>query len=245
MTQKKEIIQTIKGGLIVSCQALEGEPLYTVEGGVMPLLAQAAMEGGAIAIRANSVRDVVQIREKVALPIIGIIKKQYPPYEQYITVTMDEVHQLAEAKADIIALDCTQRERVDGKTVEQHLADLKAAYPQQLFMADISNYEEGIAAAQAGADLVSTTLNGYTKYTQPRGGEPDFELVKLLAETCGVPVIAEGNIHYPWQAKKMLDSGAWSVVVGGAITRPLEITKRFVEAINTGFPPSGKNVSKQ
>lgn len=231
MSENRSVIQAIKGGLIVSCQALEGEPLYTEAGGVMPLLAQAALEGGAVAIRANSVRDIRQIREKISLPIIGIIKKQYPPFEQYITVTMEEAAQLVEAGADIVALDLTQRKRVDGKTVEQHLADLRRTFPDQLFMADISNFEEGVAAARAGADIVSTTLNGYTGYTEPIGSEPDFELVRKLVQECGVPVIAEGNIHYPWQARRMLECGAWSVVVGGAITRPKEITVRFVEAM--------------
>ncbi|GAB6168432.1 N-acetylmannosamine-6-phosphate 2-epimerase [Clostridium carnis] len=229
--RKEEIIQKISGGLIVSCQALEGEPLYIENDSMMPLMARAAKKAGACAIRTNGVRDVAGIKEETNLPVIGLIKKCYEGYEQYITVTMDEVDKLVEAGADVIALDCTLRDRKDGKTVAEHIQAIKEKYPNIILMADISNLEEGINACKAGVDMVGTTLSGYTDYT-PKLEGPDYELVKSLVESIDIPVIAEGRIHYPNQAAEMLNIGATAVVVGGAITRPLEITTRFMDAIN-------------
>ncbi len=225
------MINKIKSGLIVSCQALEGEPLYIENDSIMPLMARAAKKAGACAIRTNGVRDVIGIKKETQLPVIGIIKKSYEGYEQYITVTMDEIDKLVEAGADIIALDCTLRERKDGKTVAEHIKSIKEKYPDILLMADISNLEEGINAWKSGVDLVGTTLSGYTDYT-PKLDGPDYELVKSLVEAIDIPVIAEGRVHYPNQAVEMLKLGATAVVVGGAITRPLEITSRFMDAIN-------------
>ena len=228
---KEELFNKIKGSLIVSCQALEGEPLYIENGSVMPLMARAAKQAGASAIRTNGVRDVVGIKEETNLPIIGIIKKAYEGYEQYITVTMDEVDQLVKAGADIIAIDCTLRERVDGKTVDEFIKAIKDKYPQIILMADISNLEEGINAWKSGIDMVGTTLSGYTPYTL-KLEEPDFKLIEDLSKNIDIPVIAEGRIHTPEQAAKALDLGAHSVVVGGAITRPLEIATKFIDAIS-------------
>ncbi|WP_300379522.1 N-acetylmannosamine-6-phosphate 2-epimerase [Clostridium sp.] len=228
--RKEEIIEKIKGGLIVSCQALPGEPLYIEDDSMMPLMARAAKEAGASGIRTNGVRDVIGIKKETNLPIIGLIKKSYEGYEPYITFTIDEVDKLAKAGADIIALDCTLRKRSDGRTVEEFIKFIKEKYPNILFMADISNFEEGINAVKAGVDMVGTTLSGYTSYTEKTNG-PDYELVKSLVSAINVPIIAEGRIHSPDQAAKMLELGAHAVVVGGAITRPLEITNRFIEAI--------------
>lgn len=228
---KEIILEMIKGRLIVSCQALKGEPLYLEGDSVMPFMARAAKQAGASAIRTNGVFDVKGIKKETNLPIIGLIKRSYEGCEQYITVTMREIDELAEAGADIVALDCTLRDRIDGKTVAEFIAEIKEKYPHLLLMADISNYEEGVYAWKAGVDMVGTTLSGYTPYTQKLEG-PDYELVKRLAEDIDIPVIAEGRIHQPEQAVKMLNLGAYAVVVGGAITRPLEITTRFVEAID-------------
>lgn len=196
----------------------------------MPLMARAAKQSGACAIRTNGVRDVVGIKEETNLPVIGIIKKRYEGCEQYITVTMDEVDQLVEAGADVIAFDCTLRNRVDGRSVDEFIKAIKEKYPEIVLMADISNFEEGINAWKAGVDMVGTTLSGYTPYTE-KLDEPDFKLIEELAQNIDIPVIAEGRIHQPDQAVKALDLGAYAVVVGGAITRPAEITERFVKAI--------------
>ena len=222
------VLERIRGGLIVSCQALEEEPLHSSY--IMSRMAYAAKEGGAVGIRANTVADIVEIKKTVDLPVIGIIKKVYGDCDVYITPTMKEVDALVECGVDIIATDCTDRIRPDGKTLDEFFAEVRAKYPDQLFMADCSCYEEGLHAAQIGLDLVGPTMNGYTEYT--KGAVlPDFDLMKSLVETCGKPVIAEGGIWSPEQLKAALDTGVLAAVVGTAITRPRDITRHFVAAI--------------
>ena len=229
--EKEKLFEQIKGGLIVSCQALETEPLYTKEGGVMPLMAKAAAMSGAVGIRANTVRDITQIKQVVDLPVIGIIKKDYPGTPMYITVTMKEVDELVACGVDILAVQGTGALRPDGSTSAQFIRAIKAKYPDQLLMADCDNFKNAMLCAEAGADFVGTTMRGYTPETQGIN-DIDFEFVHKLAAECPAKIIAEGHIHSPEQAVKALEAEAFALVVGGAITRPAEITARFTGAIN-------------
>lgn len=225
------ILDRIKGGLIVSCQALKEEPLHSSY--IMSRMAYAAMLGGAVGIRANTIVDITEIKKTVSLPIIGIIKEVYGDCDVYISPTMKEIDALVECGVSIIATDATdssKRPRPDGRTLDDFFAEVREKYPDQLFMADCSNYEEGMHAAQIGFDLVGSTMNGYTEYTKDVE-LPNIELMGRLSRDCGKPVIAEGGIWTPEQLKAALDSGVWAAVIGGAITRPMAITKRFVEAI--------------
>ena len=228
---KKEFLDAIHGQMIISCQAVEGEPLYVEEKSIMYLMARAAKQAGTPAIRTSSIRDVVAIKEETELPVIGLVKIQYPGYEEYITPTMKEVDDLTAAGADVVALDCTLRKRGDGTTVNEFIAQIKEKYPDIILMADISNYEEGINAWKCGVDMVGTTMSGYTAYTVSGTDEPDYELMERLARDTDIPVIGEGRIHYPEQAVRALQTGVWAIVVGGAITRPLEIALRFQKKI--------------
>lgn len=222
------VLEQIRGGLIVSCQALKDEPLYSPY--IMSRMAFAAKEGGAVGIRANTVEDIAEIKKAVDLPVIGIIKEVYGDCDVYITPTMKEIDKLAACGVDIIATDCTNRIRPDGSTLDEFFRDVRAKYPNQLFMADCSCYEEGMHAAKIGLDLIGTTMNGYTEYT--KGAVlPDFKLMKRLVADCGKPVIAEGGIWNPEQLKEALQTGVLAAVVGTAITRPRDITKHFVAAI--------------
>ncbi len=227
-----QILGVTKGSIIVSCQALPGEPLYCEEMSLMPFMAKAAKEAGSKCIRTSSIRDVVEIKKATGLPVIGLVKRVVEGYDSYITPTMKEVDDLVAVDSDIVALDCTMRKRGDGTSINEFIAQIRQKYPDLILMADISTYEEGLNAQECGVQLVGTTLSGYTDYS-PKVNGPDFDLVARLAANLSIPVIAEGKVHYPDQAKKMLELGAHAVVVGGAITRPLEIAGRFYQAIET------------
>ena len=228
---REELFQLMKGTIIVSCQATPGEPLYDPERSVMPLMARAAKLAGAKMIRTSSVRDIVGIKEETGLPVIGLIKREYPGYTGRITMTMREVDECMEALADIVSIDCTDTQRGDGLTAPEFLQAVKEKYPNIIIMADCATLEEAKAAFEAGADLVGSTMNGYTAATAHCKGDPNYELVEEMVKALPCPVIAEGRVHTPEQARKMLDLGAWAVVVGGAITRPLEIANRFMAVI--------------
>ena len=207
-------------GVIVSCQALADEPLHSSY--IMSRMAVAAKEGGAIGIRANSVEDIVAIKKEVDLPIIGIIKIDYTGMVPYITPTMKEVDALVEIGVDIIALDATINQD------EEFLKEIFKKYPSQKFMADISTIEEGLRADELGFHYVGTTLVGYTEQSKEMN---NFEVLEGLIKKCKSKVIAEGNFDTPEKARKALENGAYAVVVGGAITRPQKITKKFNEEI--------------
>ena len=229
---KQELFDLMRGSIIVSCQATPGEPLYDPDRSVMPLMARAAKQAGAKMIRTSSVRDIVGIKEETGLPVIGLIKREYPGYTGRITMTMREVDECMEALSDIVSIDCTDTERGDGMTAPEFLQAVREKYPNIIIMADCATLEEAEAAYAAGADLVGSTMNGYTPATAHCKGDPNYELVKQMVAALPCPVIAEGRVHTPEQARKMLDLGAWAVVVGGAITRPLEIARRFFDALD-------------
>lgn len=213
-------MKVINRGLIVSCQALENEPLHSSY--IMSRMAVAAKEGGAIGIRANSVDDIIAIKKEVDLPIIGIVKIDYPNMKSYITPTMKEVDELVEAGADIIALDATINQD------EEFLKSIFKKYSTQKFMADISTIEEGLRADKLGFHYVGTTLIGYTEHSK---GMNNFEVLEALIKNCKAKVIAEGNFDTPEKARMALEKGAYAVVVGSAITRPQLITKKFNDEI--------------
>jgi len=225
----EELIARFQGGLIVSCQALPDEPLFGAQ--IMAKMAIAAKQAGAVGIRANTPVDVAAIREAVDLPIIGLWKVVEPSYDVYITPKLSHACALAEAGADIIAVDATNRSRPEG-TVAEHIGNT-VRYTNLPVLADISVFDEAVAARDAGAQFISTTMSGYTSYS-PQQEEPDFDLVKRIASR--MPVIAEGRISSPEQACVAFDAGAMAVIVGGAITRPQQIAARFVRALSAHLP---------
>ncbi|RRJ24836.1 N-acetylmannosamine-6-phosphate 2-epimerase [Lachnoanaerobaculum gingivalis] len=223
-------IKNLKGKLIVSCQALENEPLHSDF--IMGRMALAAKMGGACGIRANTVVDIKEIQKQVDLPIIGIIKKDYDDSEIYITPTMDEVDALVEAGVDIIALDATSRLRPGKKSLKEFFGEVIAKYPDKLFMADCSTEEEAIFADELGFDFIGTTMVGYTKESEGlRIEENDFEILRNILAKVKHKVIAEGNINTPEKCRRVIELGAFSVVVGSIITRPQLITKEFSKAL--------------
>ncbi|RIK36648.1 MAG: N-acetylmannosamine-6-phosphate 2-epimerase [Chloroflexi bacterium] len=220
-------VNQVRGGLIVSCQALPGEPLFGAE--IMARMAVAAKQGGARAIRANTPVDIAAIRAAVDLPVIGLYKEEIPGYPVYITPTLEHARQVAAAGADMIAIDATARPRPEPGSLADFIAAIHAETGCPV-LADISTAEEGRAAAAAGADLVSTTMSGYTPYSPQQAG-PDLVLVRDLAAAVTIPVLAEGRYRLPAQVHQAITAGALAVVVGGAITRPQEITRWFVAAL--------------
>ncbi|MGM1050655.1 MAG: N-acetylmannosamine-6-phosphate 2-epimerase [Bacillota bacterium] len=219
-------------GLVVSCQALEDEPLHSSF--IMGRMAVAARMGGAVGIRANSAEDIKEIKTQVDLPVIGIVKRDYPDSKVYITPTMKEIDELVGAGSDIIALDATSDIRPGRLHLTELIQQIKDKYPQQLLMADISTVEEAVKAEELGFDLIGTTLIGYTESTAgQKMYDNDFELLKQVIQAVKSPIVAEGNVLTPEMAKRCLEIGVYCVVVGGAITRPQQITERFVKHIQS------------
>ncbi|MGK8542329.1 N-acetylmannosamine-6-phosphate 2-epimerase [Enterobacter cloacae] len=227
----KTVLDTLKGKLVVSCQALENEPLHSPF--IMSRMALAARQGGAAAIRANSVVDIEAIKEQVTLPVIGIIKREYPDSEVFITATMKEVDELMTVSPAIIALDATDRARPGGESLATLVTRIHTRYPSVLLMADIATVDEAVTAQALGFDCVGTTLYGYTAQTAGHAlPDDDCQFLKAVLAAVTVPVVAEGNVDTPERAARCLALGAHMVVVGGAITRPQQITERFMAAID-------------
>ncbi len=223
-----DIIERIKGAVIVSSQAQKNEPFYDET--AMLAMMKSVVDGGAQGLRLAGGRDIRNARANWPdIPIIGITKPDIIPknYKElvYITPTLEDVELVASAGADVIAFDATLRPR--EVSIEALISKIHEV--GCLAMADISSFVEGASAVKLGADLVSTTLSGYTTNTHPRGSDgPDFELLKVLI-TLGCPVVLEGRIWEPYQIKRGFELGAHCVVIGSAITRPKEIVRHFME----------------
>jgi N-acylglucosamine-6-phosphate 2-epimerase len=225
---KNELFSKLKNGLIVSCQALETEPLHSSF--IMSKMALAAKLGGAVGIRANGREDIEAIKKTVDLPVIGIVKRKYKDSEVYITPTISEVDEIVGSGVEIVSTDATRRLRPEGKTIAEFYSMVREKYPDIILMADISDFEEGKEALKLGFDLISTTLCGYTRDTKGQD-LPSFGLIRDLSGEEGIMIIAEGGIWNPQDLRSAFKCGAFSAVIGTAITRPMEITKRFVDSI--------------
>lgn len=224
----EERLEKLKGHLIVSCQALPHEPLHSSF--IMGRMALAAAEGGALGIRANTPEDIAEIKKNVDLPVIGIVKRDYEDSKVYITPTMTEIDELMEVKPEIIAVDATASPRPGGVGIDEFYAQIRAKYPDQLLMADCSTVEEALHADELGFDFIGTTLVGYTEQSKGDKIETnDFEIIRRILEKAEHRVIAEGNINTPEKARRVVELGCYSVVVGSIITRPQLITKSFTE----------------
>jgi N-acylglucosamine-6-phosphate 2-epimerase len=221
------LFENFRGGLIVSCQALENEPLYGSDH--MAVMARAAMMGGAVGIRANTPQDITAIRAAVPLPIIGLYKQTMPDYEVYITPTFASAAEISRAGADIIALDATLRPHPESKSAADLIQEIHTRLNRPV-LADIDCVDAALAASEAGVEAVSTTLSGYTPGS-PALSTPDFPLIEALVRKLSIPVIAEGRFWTLEEVNHAFDLGAYAVIIGGAITRPQLITKRFVDGI--------------
>lgn len=225
-----EKVEALNGKLIVSCQALENEPLHSSF--IMGRMALAAKEGGAMGIRANTKEDIKEIKENVDLPIIGIVKRNYEGSGVYITPTMKEIDELMEVAPEIIAVDATGALRPGNLSLDDFFYSIKEKYPNQLLMADCSTVDEAVHADELGFDFIGTTMVGYTEQSKNDKIETnDFEILRKIRSKVKNWIIAEGNINTPEKIKRVIELGAFCVVVGSAITRPQLITKNFVDAL--------------
>ena len=223
------IINRLKHKVVVSCQAMPSEPLYLEK--CMVAMMKSVVKGGAGGLRVAGVRDVKNAKHLFDIPVIGITKPDVIPSNWqeivYITPELKDVMELVEAGADTIAFDGTMRERPNGAKLEELIKYVRIN--NRVSMADISTLEEGLNAEKLGANMLSTTLSGYTQFSQNRGAGPDFELLKQLVDNTNLPVVLEGRIWEPEEVDKAFEIGAHCVVIGSAITRPQLITKRFVQ----------------
>ncbi len=214
-----------EGSLIISCQAVQGEPLYGYN--IMHLMAKAAKAGGADAIRCNYVSDINSIKAETELPTIGIIKAVYPDSDVYITPTLKEVKALLEeTETEVVALDATLRERPNGEKLEDLVAYIRAQKPSVEIMADISNMEEAKYADALGFDYIGCTMRSYTESTKGVS-IPDYNFIADMVQALNAKIIAEGGIWEVGQLETVWQAKPYAVVIGSAVTRPKDITARF------------------
>ena len=228
---KYDALAQLRGGLIVSCQAAPSPSLENPD--ILAAIAEAVVAGGAVGIRADGPENVRAIQERTEVPIIGIWKRIFPDSEVFITPRLQDILAVADTDAEVVALDATSRPRPDGETLEMVVQEAKA-HCTSLLMADVSNFEEGVRAAELGFDLVSTTLSGYVGDSTETPKGPDLDLVERLSRHLedSAPVVAEGRISTPDQATEAINRGAFCVVVGTAITRPQTLTQDFCKGMS-------------
>ncbi|WP_421654870.1 N-acetylmannosamine-6-phosphate 2-epimerase [Leptothermofonsia sp. ETS-13] len=227
----KTLLQTLKGGLVVSCQAPADSPMH--EPFVIAAMAEASVKQGAVGVRIDTPAHVRAVRQRLSAPIIGLWKQQIPGSEVYITPQFHHAAAIAEAGADIIAIDATLRERPGGETVESLIQQIHTQLGK-LVMADVDTLEAAIAAASAGADLIGTTLYGYTAETR-QFTPPGFALLTQIAKQLSTPILCEGGISSPAMARQAIDLGAHAVVVGTAITGIDLQVKAYQSALEIGL----------
>ena len=224
-------IEKLRNGVIVLCHAEGDEPFNFPN--YIAAFARAAEMGGAVGIRVQGFDNIKSVRATVNLPIIGISRGSYTDGWALITPDVSDVENLISSGADMVALDVTQRVRPNGMDGFEFFGLIRKRFRIPL-IADVSTYIEGVRAAELGADIIATTLSGYTHYTEDRADDfPDFNLIERLTAEISIPVIAEGRIWTPSEAAHALKCGAYAVVVGSAITRPRVITQRFVEVLKS------------
>jgi N-acylglucosamine-6-phosphate 2-epimerase len=224
-----DALERVRGGLVVSVQAVAGSPLAAPEH--LAAIARAAELGGAVGIRTEGLAAVTAIREAVDVPVIGLVKRRVSGSEVYITPELEDGLAVAEAGGDLVAVDATERARPDGSSGAEFVAALAAELPGRI-VADVDRLSAGAAAARAGAAAVATTLSGYTSATSSTA--PDIPLVAQLAQEVSVPVLAEGRYASPESVSEAFAAGAFAVVVGTAITDPGALTRRLAAATPRG-----------
>lgn len=207
-------VQALRHGLVVSCQAPVESPLHDPI--VIAAIAQASINQGAVAVRIDTPAHVEAVRQRVNAPIIGLWKQQIAGYQVYITPQFEQAQAVAEAGADIIAIDATLRARPGADTLESLIARIHSELDKPV-MADVDTLDAAMAAAQAGADLAGTTLYGYTDSTRHLA-PPGFELLTQMVMHLNIPVICEGGVASASMARQAIELGAYAVVVGTAIT---------------------------
>ncbi|MBA3441729.1 MAG: N-acetylmannosamine-6-phosphate 2-epimerase [Pyrinomonadaceae bacterium] len=231
----EQVLAAWRGGIIVSCQAEAGSPL--AHPAIIAALAQTAERNGAVGVRIDGPGNIHAVREVVTVPVLGIEKTTHKDSDVYITPTYEAAARVVASGADVIALDATSRPRPNGETlpkiIERIKMDLKCPV-----MADVATEREGVwAIEEAGANIVGTTLSGYTAETADRKDEPDFSLIERLASRLSAPVICEGRVRQAEDVRRAFAAGAFAVVVGTAITNVDWLVRHFVAAT--------PNVSKQ
>lgn len=232
-----DILLKLKDCMIVSCQS-EGDDPFNADPEYMALFARAAEMGGAKGIRTQGIEKLKAIKRAVSLPVIGLLKGKFADGTVKITGSYNEVEQLIAAGADIIAIDGTFRER-EGLSGSDFIGECKNRY-NCLILADIATYEEAMACEKAGADCISTTLNGYTPDTMQFHDGPNYDVLERIVKDVKIPVFAEGRYNTPAEAKHAMELGAYAVISGTAITRPRVCTSWFVDAVNEGIKTNKK-----